>query len=87
MANRGVRTAVSAGLGKSGVDASSVAKYLDWYAADLAWREDHRRKDNQAMLDAVLRKALGHPTSRWPCGYWQGNHPPMTAFLTKAEAA
>ena len=51
-------------------------KYLDWYVADLAWKEDHRRKGNRWQTLELLQRALGAPTSRFLCGYWQGNSPP-----------
>ena len=46
-------------------------KYLDWYAADLAWREDHSRTDFRMQAKTVLASALGHGVSRDMCGYWQ----------------
>ena len=53
-----------------------AGRYLDWYVADLAWREDFRRRDNAWLVEDLLRRALAHPVSRWMEGYWQGNHPP-----------
>jgi hypothetical protein len=46
-------------------------KYLDWYAADLAWREDKRRTDFRTQAKQMLRSALAHPVSRNMAGYWQ----------------
>lgn len=51
-------------------------RYFDWYAAEIAWREDNRRVENGMLLWGMLHKALSRPTSRNLCGYWQGNHPP-----------
>ncbi|WP_292155512.1 IS1595 family transposase [Mesorhizobium sp.] len=51
-------------------------KYFDWYVAELAWREDTRYHGNRSQTFSVLRKALSRPTSRFLCGYWQGNRPP-----------
>ncbi len=48
-----------------------AGKYLDWYAADLAWREDHRRVDFRKQARLVLASALAHPVSRNLKGYWQ----------------
>ncbi len=48
-----------------------AGKYLDWYAADLAWREDNRRTDFRTQAKAMLRSALAHPVSRNMAGYWQ----------------
>jgi hypothetical protein len=50
-------------------------KYLDWYAAELAWREDRRRVGNRGQALEMLQRALAHPTSYNLCGYWQGNKP------------
>jgi hypothetical protein len=51
-------------------------RYLDWYVADLAWREDTRRTSNGGLTRSLLGQALRRPTSRFLCGYWQGNKPP-----------
>jgi hypothetical protein len=51
-------------------------KYFDWYVAELAWREDVRRNDNRNQFFEALGRALKRPTSRYLCGYWQGNKPP-----------
>jgi len=58
-----------------------ASQYLDWYAFELAWHEDRRRESMRTLMNDKLSKALGHPTSRWLCGYWQGNHPPKSAFM------
>jgi len=50
-------------------------KYLDWYVAELSWREDRSRIGNRALTIKMLAQALRHPTSRNLCGYWQGNKP------------
>ncbi len=52
-----------------------AGKYLDWYVAELAWREDMRRRDNGWLTRDLLKRVLRHPVSRWLKGYWQGNHP------------
>lgn len=51
-------------------------KYFDWYVAELAWCEDVRRNDNRDQFFELLARALKRPTSRYLCGYWQGNKPP-----------
>ncbi len=61
-------------------------RYTDWYVAELAYREDMRRRDNGWVARNTLRRALAHPVSRWLCGYWQGNHPPKE-FLWNPQAA
>ena len=48
-------------------------RYLDWYAADNAWKEDMRRMSNGWQTRSMLAQALRRPTSRYLCGYWQGN--------------
>lgn len=45
--------------------------YLVRYAQESAWREDHRRVDNGAQVQAVSRLAMAAPTSVDFCGYWQ----------------
>jgi hypothetical protein len=51
-------------------------RYLDWYVADIAWREDTRRTSNGDTTRSLLARALARPTSRYLCGYWRGNKPP-----------
>jgi transposase-like protein len=46
-------------------------KYLGFYAAEIAFREDRRRVANGAMHQAVTAAALAHPVSRVWAGYWQ----------------
>jgi transposase-like protein len=52
------------------------AKYLGWYAGEMAFREDTRRYDNKTIWERILQRALNHPVSRNLAGYWQGIHPP-----------
>ena len=54
-----------------GVHHRISGKYLDWYAADLAAREDRSRVDSRTHAKAMLALALAHPVSRDMCGYWQ----------------
>jgi transposase-like protein len=46
-------------------------KYLDWYAADIAWREDMRRIDYRRQAKSMLASAMKHGVSPNMCGYWQ----------------
>lgn len=46
-------------------------KYLGFYAAEMAWREDRRRVDNGGLYQAATNAALAHPVSRMWAGYWQ----------------
>ena len=45
--------------------------YLGFYAAEMAWREDNRRKANGTLHEAATGAALAHPVSRVWAGYWQ----------------
>ena len=46
-------------------------KYLGFYAAEMAWREDRRQVSNGAQHRAATGAALCHPVSRVWAGYWQ----------------
>ena len=46
-------------------------KYVGFYAAEMAWREDRRRMPNGAQHHAATAAALSHPVSRVWAGYWQ----------------
>jgi hypothetical protein len=46
-------------------------KYLGFYAAEMAWREDNRHKSNGANHEAATGLTLAHPVSRVWAGYWQ----------------
>jgi len=45
--------------------------YLEAYAAEIAWREDHRRVSNGEQFLIATNAALAHPVSRQWKGYWQ----------------
>ncbi len=45
--------------------------YLAAYAAEMDWREDHRRASTGEQFLMVTRAALGHAISRRWKGYWQ----------------
>ena len=45
--------------------------YLHAYAAEMAWREDHRRVPNGTLFTAVVDAAMNAPVSRQWKGYWQ----------------
>jgi len=49
------------------------ALYLGRYAAEMAWREDHRRQSNGSQVGRLLGLALAQPASVDWCGYWQRN--------------
>ena len=44
--------------------------YLGSYAAEMAWREDHRRLDNGELYLMAADAALKHAVSRPWKGYW-----------------
>lgn len=46
-------------------------KYLDCYASEIAWREDHRRTANGRHWAMIMTAAANHPVSRQWAGYWQ----------------
>lgn len=47
------------------------ALYLGRYAAEMAWREDHRRQPNGGQVNRLLGLALAQPVSVDWSGYWQ----------------
>jgi hypothetical protein len=46
-------------------------KYLNFYAHEMAWREDNRRVSNGEQYLMIINAALAHPVSRQWKGYWQ----------------
>lgn len=46
-------------------------RYLDAYAGEAAWREDHRRKPNGTLYALVAKATMAHPVSKVWKGYWQ----------------
>ncbi|SHI91916.1 Transposase [Palleronia salina] len=48
-----------------------AGRYLDAYAAEMAWREDARRTANGTQFTMLVAASAAAPVSaRW-CGYWQ----------------
>lgn len=45
--------------------------YLNFYAGEMAWREDNRRVSNGIQYLMATDAALKHPKSNQWCGYWQ----------------
>lgn len=45
--------------------------YLGAYAAEMGWREDHRREANGTQFVKIAQAATHHPVSRQWKGYWQ----------------
>jgi hypothetical protein len=48
-----------------------AGKYLDSYAAEMAWRENNRRISNGEQYLIATNAALTSPVSRQWKGYWQ----------------
>ncbi len=54
-----------------GIHHHIAGKYLDAYAAEMAWREDTRRVANGTQFAMTVAAAMtAHQSDRW-CGYWQ----------------
>ena len=64
-----------------GIHHRIAGKYLDWYVADVAWREDKRRTGFLEQAKAVLANALRHPISRDMAGYWQRTNKANTPLV------
>ena len=48
-----------------------ASRYLDLYAAEMAWREDHRRMPTGSQVSALIGLALAAEPSKRFGGYWQ----------------
>ncbi|OOH87234.1 DDE transposase [Pasteurellaceae bacterium 15-036681] len=48
-------------------------KYMLYYANEIAWREDGRRKTDNVKFNDLLQRCLKVKPSRDFTGYWQGN--------------
>lgn len=51
-------------------------KYLQDYAIEAAWRENHRSESQRTRVTKLLLGCLQMGKSDWWRGYWQGNHRP-----------
>lgn len=49
-------------------------KYLQDYACEFAWRENHRRRAQRERIWLLLTGLTTSPISRWWSGYWQRRH-------------
>lgn len=58
-------------------------EYLADYAAEMAWREDHRRRTIRQQVESVLTKALRIGCSRWWRGYYQGKRRGKEILMNK----
>jgi transposase-like protein len=54
-----------------GIHHHIAGPYLNAYAAEMAWREDNRRRSNGEQYLITINAALAHPVSRQWKGYWQ----------------
>lgn len=57
--------------------------YLADYAAEMAWREDFRRRSIRYQVEHLLAQALGLGVSRWWCGYYQGKRRGTEILMNK----
>jgi hypothetical protein len=57
--------------GERGVYHRISGQYLQGYADEFSWREDHNRVSNGMQFASVLKTAARSPTSRIWKGYWQ----------------
>jgi len=55
-----------------GINHRFSVKYLDWYMAMTAWKEDTRYMGARWQMADVLRTVTHRRTSKNLCGYWQG---------------
>lgn len=49
-------------------------KYMQDYACEFVWRENHRRHAQDERFRLLLMGLMTAPVSRWWAGYWQGRH-------------
>jgi transposase-like protein len=54
-----------------GIHHHIAGPYLNSYASEMAWREDHRRISNGELYLMATNAALAHPVSKKWSGYWQ----------------
>lgn len=54
-----------------GIHHHIAGPYLAGYAAEMDWREDHRRISNGEQYGMVVAATMAHPVSRQWAGYWQ----------------
>jgi transposase-like protein len=54
-----------------GIHHHIAGPHLDFYANEMAWREDNRRVSNGELYLMAADAALRHPKSQQWCGYWQ----------------
>lgn len=57
--------------------------YLADYAAEMGWREDHRRHTIRQQVEGLLTKALRLGHSRWWRGYYQGKRRGKEILMNK----
>jgi hypothetical protein len=56
---------------ETGIHHHIAGPYLNAYANEMAWRENHRRVSNGEQFLAIVDAALSAPVSRQWKGYWQ----------------
>jgi len=60
-------------------------KYLRYYANEIAWRDDNRRKSFFHQFEEILMKCLSTGPSRLWAKYWQGNHLSADTLFMSSE--
>lgn len=60
---------------ENGIHHHVAGDYLDFYAADAAWREENRKLDDKAKVTKLIRAAMNLEPSRTFAGYWQASGP------------
>lgn len=60
---------------EKGIHHHVAGEYLDFYAADGAWREENRMLDDRSKVTKLIRAALNLAPSRTFAGYWQATWP------------
>ncbi|WP_424140206.1 IS1595 family transposase [Roseomonas chloroacetimidivorans] len=68
-----------------GIHHRLAGRYLDLYAAGLAWQENNRKLSFRRRTELLLSQAMGQPQSRYFTGYWQGHYPERALGWRLAE--
>lgn len=70
-----------------GVHHHIAGPYLEFYAAEFDWRENHRRVSNGDQYRSLISAAACHPVSRQWKGYWQRRKEKEPEVIPQAIAA
>src|SRR5262249_56453638 len=61
--------------------------YLQQYANEIAWREDHRYEPDELQWRRLIRVGLNLPKSRVWCRYWQRGRGDISAIPGKPSVS